>query len=320
MTAAIRGPFRVTRAKAQGSSRRGYVLPEGVTEWDLRSKRYRRLFRGIYVASSVTITPLLLAEAALLLADPRSVASHHSAARIWGGTVPEDGLTHITCFGRRPQVAGVLAHRTKRGQVGTSLQGVRLTTPAQTFLDLAATLNLVELVVLGDSLVRKRRVTPEELVAAAAKYRGANRAVARRAAAFVRRDVDSPMESLLRMLIVLAGLPEPVVNHKIYWSDGQVRWRFDLSYPDYRLVIEYDGQQHRDQRDQWSIDIDRREWLDHNDWRIVVVIAKGIYRTPATTLQRVIQAMRDCGMAVPRLSDEWRRYFPSLPDGIAEPA
>lgn len=169
----------MTKVQEPGGGRR-YAFPDGVTERDLKSKRYRRLFRGVYVASSVTITPLLLARAALLLVDPRSVASHHSAARIWGGVVPEDGLTHITCFGRRPQVAGIVAHRLKPGQRAASLGGVRLTSPAQTFLDLAAALNLIELVVLGDSLVRKRRVTPEQLVEAAASYRGARRALALR--------------------------------------------------------------------------------------------------------------------------------------------
>jgi hypothetical protein len=121
------------------------------------------------------------------------------------------------------------------------------------------------------------------------------------------------------MLIVLAGLPEPVINHKIYWSDGRVRWRFDLSYPEFRLIIEYDGLQHREDPDQWATDISRRDWMDAKQWRIVVVIAKGIFRIPATTLGRIITVMRAQGMAVPRLSDEWRQHFPSLPEDIADP-
>lgn len=127
------------------------------------------------------------------------------------------------------------------------------------------------------------------------------------------------MESRLRMLVVLAGLPEPVVNHKIFWTDGRVRWRFDLSYPEFRIIIEYDGLQHRQDTDQWSTDITRRDWVDANRWRIVVVISGGIYRTPAMTLGRVISVMRDRGMVVPRLSEEWRAHFPSLSDDIANP-
>ncbi len=124
----------------------------------------------------------------------------------------------------------------------------------------------------------------------------------------------------MRMLMVLAGLPEPVVNHRISWSDGSVRWRFDLSYPGVRLIIEYDGRQHADSTTQWHGDIGRREWMDENDWRIVVLVANDLYRTPALTLSRLRAAMRARGMVVPRLREEWRRFFPSRPEDLAHPA
>ncbi len=297
--------------------RRG--LPDGITEWDLRSPRYRRLFSRVYVDASVVITEQVLVKAALLITPPQSVVSHHSAARLWGGIVPDDGLVHVTCVGRRIQVKGIQAHRVRAGQRATTRRGVRVTTVETTFLDLADALDLVDLVVLGDSLVKRGLVTPKRLVDAAASFNGRSRALARRAASLVRAEVDSAMESRLRMLIVLAGLPEPVINHKIYWSDGRVRWRFDLSYPEFRLIIEYDGLQHREDSGQWTTDISRRDWMDAKGWRIVVVIAKGIFRIPATTLGRIVAVMRDRGMPVPRLSDEWRQFFPSMPEDIADP-
>jgi very-short-patch-repair endonuclease len=313
-------PFRARKARNPDTGRQEWVLPEGITPWDLRTSRYRRLFNGVYVEASATVTPRLLARAALLLASPTSVASHQTAARIWGGIVPNDGRTHISCVGRRPQVARLVAHRISRnGQEYTNVDGVRVTTPRQTFVDLAGHLGLVDLVVLGDSLVKAELITPEQLVEAAASLRGRSRRLARRAASLVRAEVDSPMESRLRMLMILAGLPEPVVNHTIRWPNGIVRFRFDLSYPDHRLIIEYDGRQHAEGR-QWDIDVDRREWMDGKSWRLVVVRSKDIYRTPALTLSRIMGAMRDKGMGVPRLSDEWREHFPSLPEDVAEPA
>jgi hypothetical protein len=128
------------------------------------------------------------------------------------------------------------------------------------------------------------------------------------------------MESRLRMLMVLAGLPEPTVNHKILRKNGSVRYRFDLSYPRFRLVIEYDGRQHAASDEQWDGDIDRREWMDRTHWRIVIVRSKDIYNTPAQTLQRIITAMRDQGMPVPRLRQEWRLHFQGRPGDIAEPS
>ncbi|MEW1955188.1 hypothetical protein [Terrabacter sp. NPDC080008] len=187
-------------------------------------------------------------------------------------------------------------------------------------MDLSDELGLVDLVVLGDSFVPAELVTPGQLVAAAEAYRGKARRLARRAAALVRAEVDSPMETRLRMLMVLAGLPEPVDNHKVCWPDGRVRWRFDLSVPASGLVIEYDGRQHAESDEQWDHDIDRREWMDGHDIRLVVVRSKDIYRTPAGTLGRIVTAMRARDMRVPRLSEEWRQHFPSLPEDLAVPA
>src|SRR4029077_1646864 len=56
---------------------------------------------------------------------------------------------------------------------------------------------------------------------------------------------ESPMESRLRMLLVLAGLPRPLVQVELHDSRGRFIGRADLYYPSHRLVIEYDGGSHR---------------------------------------------------------------------------
>ncbi len=120
------------------------------------------------------------------------------------------------------------------------------------------------------------------------------------------------METRLRMLMVLAGLPEPVVNHIQYGAMGAWEKRFDLSYPSLKLIIEYDGRQHADDDRQWGRDIERREQLDGDGWRLIVVRSNGIYTEPRKTLERIVDAMRWCGArGLPRtLTREWERYFP----------
>ena len=51
---------------------------------------------------------------------------------------------------------------------------------------------------------------------------------------------ESPMETRLRWTLLEAGLPRPQVQAKLSFG------RADLYYPQARLVIEYDGQNHRD--------------------------------------------------------------------------
>jgi hypothetical protein len=289
-----------------------------LSDWELRPPRYTQLFRGVWIDSAVPLDTLTRGRAALLVTEKGSALSHHTAAEIWGGVVPDEPDIHVTSLKVPSRKEGIVGHRGRRSTLVQQFRGVRLTTPPQTFTDLRL-LSLVDLVVLGDSLVRRKRVRPEALIETAAALRGRSGAHLRQAAGLVRAEVDSAMETRLRLLMVLAGLPEPTINHKIWWPDGTVRFRFDLSYPEHRLAIEYDGRQHADP-EQWGIDIDRREWMDTHDWRLLVNRSGDIYSTPARTLRRAGDTMRARGMVVPPLSDEWRRHFPSRPWDESLPA
>jgi very-short-patch-repair endonuclease len=62
---------------------------------------------------------------------------------------------------------------------------------------------------------------------------------------YVEPATESPMETRLRMLLVLAGLPRPKVQVPL--GDATTfLGRADLYYPDHRLVIEYDGATHKE--------------------------------------------------------------------------
>lgn len=68
---------------------------------------------------------------------------------------------------------------------------------------------------------------------------------------------ESPMETRLRLLLVQAGLPKPEVQANLHDAAGRFVGRADLYYPAARLVIEYDGANHRDR----LADDDRRQNL-----------------------------------------------------------
>lgn len=292
---------------------RTQALKSGLTDGALEGPGFRRLFQGIYVSAAVIVSTEVLARAALLAAPGGSFISHHTAAKLLGGTVPDDPATHITCPAQRPRRAGLTAHRKPKWAQPTRRNGLLISSPEQCFRELAAAgLGLVDLVALGDAFVQQKRLTPEALVVAAASWRGQGSGLARRAAGFVRAGVRSRMESRVRMLLVLAGLPEPIIDYELRDEKGETRRYLDLAYPTFLLAIEYDGRQHAEDPEQWESDIFRREELDRDKWRVVVVTSRGVYREPARTLSRVMQAMRDQGMPLPRrLSEEWRRHFPT---------
>ncbi len=288
-------------------------LRHGLTKHRLDGPEFHRLFDIVRVAATVELSTLLLARAALLVVPRSSVISHHSAAALWGGAVPSDARTHVSV--RRAQ------DRRRRPGLTTHLRpgpefviryGVPVTSPCQTFCDMAAKVDLVELVVLGDSLVHQGLVTPRQLREAASAWAGSHRARLRRAADLVRRGVESPMETRVRLLLVFAGLPEPQVNIVVSVRGGTVRYRVDLSFPDLLLAIEYDGRQHAESTTQWAKDITRREDLDGEHWRLIVLRSTDVFVTPWRSAQRVAAAMAARGFEV-RLSvppQDFRVYFP----------
>lgn len=278
---------------------------------ELRTPAYKRLLHGIYVASSVEVTPALIAEAALLPFDEKAWASHGTAARVLDLPIPALPGEHVTVVERRRRRSrrDVTCHLTQKGWVH-EISGVRVSAPQQVFVELATQLNLVDLVIVGDHLVRKGLVDLETLRRFCAEASGPGAALARTAAGYVRNGVDSPMETRLRLLIVLAGLPEPEVNLLV--GSEVERRKYDLSYRRSKTIIEYDGRQHVERVEQWEADLERREAIDDDQWRIMVFVAKDIYRSPGRTLERIHRVLRlrgEPGVPV-TLSDAWRAHFP----------
>jgi hypothetical protein len=300
----VRNPF--TRADARAA---------GITVKELISSRYQKVFYNLYVSADVVLTPQVRARAALRLANLDSYASHHTAAELWGLPVPHDDHTHITvpAHGDRLRRQGVKSHLGQSDARRTIRTGIPVSTPEQTFIDLAAVgMNLVDLVVLGDAMLKAKLTTVPTLVEAIEAWHGCGTRLALRAAGLMREGVDSPMETRVRLLIVLAGLPEPTVNVIVRGEDGSWRMRFDLCYLNQRLIVEYDGRRHADSPEQWERDIYRREDLDRMDYRLLVVTSRGIYNEPQRTLERVREALREQGVRVPsRFKNEWRRHFPT---------
>jgi hypothetical protein len=296
----VRSPF--TRAQ---------LVAAGMVVSLLRRREFHQVERGVWVRQD-GIDDLTLIRAALALHPEDAFASHLSAAKVLRLPVPEHPFAHVTVTEEkdrrfRPEIK---PHVTMRKRRVIIVNGIRTTDPIATFIDCAGWLSLVDLVVLGDALVKKYGISAAELLKACGESTDYYAGLARRAAAYVRDGVDSPMETRLRMLIVLAGLPEPEVDFKIYNDDGTWRRRFDLCYPGIMLIVEYDGRQHAEDPAQWESDLERREELDDEEYRILVVTAKGIYVEPLRTLQRVRRQLVLRGYGdVPPIQPGWEEHF-----------
>lgn len=282
-----------------------------IGERRLKSGAFRTVFTGVVVDARVPDTVVVRARAALLVCPEGGVISHWTAARLWGGVVPDNEWTHVS-FMRDVhfRVRGIKHHRFRHRLDIKRWHGVPVTSPQQTFCHLARYLGLVDLVALGDRFVKKGRCTPADLVDYADAWPGQCRHEALRAARLVRERVDSAPETAVRLLMVLAGLPEPQVNIPIHDADGNLRFRIDLGFEEVRFAIEYDGRWH-DEEDQRQHDEERRTALStEENWTFLIVKAPDLYEQPAQLLARIVAELKAHGIPVPGvLSDDWRIHF-----------
>jgi hypothetical protein len=291
-----------------------YALKWGVPRTALRGQRFRRPFRGVLVPAHLADTLQLKVDAARLLLPADALFSHHTAAALRTLPVRDDGLVHVTVPTptARPRIRGVASH-VGEGPA-TVVDGRPVVSPERNFLELGAHLSLVDLLILGDAMVRHGWTSAPALVTAADRSppRPGVR-LARATARLVRPRVDSPMETRTRLLLVLAGLPCPEPGLDIRDEFGQWVATVDLQYRHQKIVLEYDGDLHRTLRRKWRNDVRTREQLRDMGWTVIALTADDLAVRPEDFLWRVQKALLERGhpSVPPVLDRRWETYFPS---------
>jgi hypothetical protein len=277
------GPFRGSAAIAAGL----------VTMQQLRGPAWRRLFRDVYICADATVDHLTLCKAAALLLPAGAALSHRSAALLHNANILAIGQpVEATCVaGLRSQPRLRVARSRLDPMDLWRRGGLPVTSPLRTAFDLARTPDLTAAVVGLDAMLFRRAVKPDALRAyldAHAGWTGVRAAAA--ALALARQDVESPMETRLRLAIVLAGLPEPMVQYDVLTPGGRFVARLDLAYPKRRVGLEYDGDHHRD-RDTFRFDAVRLNRLRLLDWSVLRFTADDVLRNPDRMLAQIRAAL-----------------------------
>jgi len=124
-------------------------------------------------------------------------------------------------------------------------RGLPATSMPRTIRDLCMRLSLTEAVAITDMALHAGKVDMQELIAVGAAPNAGVRTL-RQVLEHAEPSAESPMETRLRMLLVLAGLPRPEAQVAIRDRLLRIIGRPDLFYRDERLGLEYDGGTHRD--------------------------------------------------------------------------
>lgn len=102
----------------------------------------------------------------------------------------------------------------------------------------------------------------------------------------MRHGADSRPETLTRLLLVVAGLPEPVIQPAIEVEDGTETLHPDLAYLEWRIAFEYEVERHREPG-RWKRDITRREKFETAGWRDIRVTSDDLFAEPVEFTKRV---------------------------------
>ena len=150
------------------------------------------------------------------------------------------------------------------------------TTPVCTWAHFAPVLTLEELVVLGESMMRRnrklKRATIDDFrhyIDSASRFEGI--AKCRLALRIMQEDTDSSQETRTRITLMRYGLPSPEVNHELHIPNTARTLMLDMAYPNLKIAIEYDGAYHRHSAQQVLKDDKRREEIESAGWTYVKV-------------------------------------------------
>ncbi|HEX9097564.1 MAG TPA: DUF559 domain-containing protein [Candidatus Dormibacteraeota bacterium] len=168
-------------------------------------------------------------------------------------------------------------------------RGLPTTSALRTVVDLGGRDPLTEGVVAADLFLRAGLVTIAELWTHIAEHPGAKGiARLRRVVELAEPKSESAMESRLRMLLVLAGLPRPEVQVSVHDEQGGFLGRPDLLYRVHGLAIEYDGGNHRDR----LVDDNRRQnGLINAGLRLLRFTSADVYGNPDLVAMQVRHAL-----------------------------
>ena len=256
---------------------------------------YQRLLRGVYARVPAIpagddyerrrIQFVWRATAALSLCAHKGAVLHGSSAlQVLGVALPEalEDWDHIHVIvpdeKNRPARQGVVSHHARRPLVvWRRVAGLPVLHPVQHWLQLRGATD-DQMIEVGDGFLRRQHplLTLANVSDELRRCSGlAGVPQARRVFPLLAPRTDSLPETTTRLILVRAGLPQPLVNPEVRTSAGPAYF-IDLAYLPERIAVEYDGGYHGDEL-QMRKDALRRRLLQDDGWLIIPVTAPDLH-------------------------------------------
>lgn len=248
---------------------------------------WRRRALGVYVVGGAPHTDEQDVMAAVLAAGVGAVASHRTAARLWGLVPRSERTIEVSVpVARRHDRSGVVVHRSSDLHLAavTRISGIPVTGAARTLLDLGAVAPqrlrratwaaLRERVTAWDVLLRtcvrhgrRGRAGVGPLRALLAEHYG-------------ERTTDSTTEDVAFEILVDSGVvPVPDKQVGVRCADG-VDVTIDFGWPRYGALLEVFGVDHLTDEDLVHLDLHRRNQIELAGHRLLIYSGRLLRRQP----------------------------------------
>ncbi|MDQ3785407.1 MAG: endonuclease domain-containing protein [Actinomycetota bacterium] len=287
----------MTRSQALGAG-----LSRRSIDWQLKRGNWHIIHPQVYVLDGIGRSWEQSILAACLWGGHTALASHRSAAALWGLADIESSEVEISTT-RSLRSWNVITHRMSPGakkDTGTKRKGIPLTSVDQTLLDLGGVIEPHRLEVALDDALNRRLTTLASLESAilihARRGRpgsGALRPLVKSRTALTAIP-ESALETQLLGLLQAADVPLPIPQHEIR-DGGRFVARVDFAYPDLRIAIEADGYRHHSGRHAWQRDLQRRNHLTAAGWLVLHVTWRDLDQRPKQLIHEVRQMLSIAG-------------------------
>ncbi len=233
------------------------AVANGVVSRHELARWYRPIYPNVHAPRQEELTLRDRTIGAWLWSKRRAIVTGVAASAIHGAEWVDPDTAIELIYENTHPCKGVVARNERIGDDEITLvDGVRVATVARTAFDLGRYQPRDRAIARMDALMRAAQFSGEEVLLLAKRYRGA-RGVKRLkdALPLVDGGAASPRETWLRLLYIDAGLPKPTTQIPIFDTDGTLLRTVDMGWEDFKVVSEYDGDQHRTDRPQYVKDL-----------------------------------------------------------------
>jgi hypothetical protein len=239
------------------------------------------------------VTPEQKAKAAWLWSGRRATVAGVSAAAMHGAKWIDSRLPAELNQPSQHKTTGIVLHNdTLWPDEIVVRRGISVTTAARTAFDLGRRYGRTLAVIRVDALIQATDLKLPDVDSLVDRHQGARGIVQLRdVVSLADPGAESPQETRTRLLLTDAGLRPTQTQIDVFGRYGAHIHRIDMGWREYKVGVEYDGEQHWTNPDIRARDIDQQAELEALGWRIIRVSAEMLRYRPHTIIDRTLSAL-----------------------------